>query len=72
MKVGDLVRIREGCPHWAFREGEEPMLSVVTGFEQDLELNELGEYMWRVHLVTTCGLAFWIHQHWREVLSDSR
>ena len=68
MKVGDLVLIKDDCPHWVRRPDDKIMLSVVRGFEQDLELDENCEYMWRVHLTTTCGLSFWVHRQWLEVL----
>ena len=71
MKAGDLVKVKDSWVGYRYVD-EKEIIAVIRFFEQDLELDENLEYMWKAHLTATNGLFFWVFAHHLEVLSEGR
>ena len=71
MKVGDLVRVKDSWSGYRYTD-EKSIIAVIRFFEQDLELDEDLNYMWKAHVTATNGQRFWLFAHHCEVINENR
>jgi len=59
MKKGDLVKVKANWLGYKMRD-EREIIAIVNYFEQDLELDENLDYMWKAHITSTEGKDYWV------------